>query len=468
LNEINRHKQQQKTNLEKSFSSTSSISVPAPSGLKYYNYQLAAIEYILNTKNTLLADEMGLGKTIEIIGYINYAHPNNALIIVPKSLILNWKYELERWIVHNYKIIIINSKNTNDIINNNNTIFITNYEKAEKIQQILNLHRNIIFDLLVLDESHFAKNYKAKRTRAILGYKLDGIWVSGLKEYAKKIILATGTPLINNLGELYTQLRILGSELSKQHPKKFIEKYIKDLPTLQKLLRQECMIRREKKDVLELPEKIRQLILLPKNILSTNTLLENEKVLAKIKESNAETYDELLKQLYSNPPLFEQISRLRHLIALDKLPLLFDFIDNILDNDNKIVIFAHHKDIIDSIHQRYENIAVYVDSDVSVEERNKRVMLFNNDNNIKIFIGSLRVASFGLNLTSASIVIFAELDWTAAIMHQAEDRCHRIGQENKLTIYIPIVENSIDEFIASKIYQKEYMSMHLLNRKVIL
>ncbi len=280
----------------------------------------------------------------------------------------------------------------------------------------------------------------------------------------------TGTPLVNNLGELYTQLKIIDSKLTYISPLKFIEKYSKNIPELQKLLREEYMIRREKKDVLELPEKVRQLILYPKSTMSDITLQENKEVLHVLKQvvSDSLTYDDLLKTLHSSPPLFERISKLRHLIAVDKLPLLFDFIDNILDNDQKIVIFAHHHDIIENIYQHYKDISVYIDSEVEAKERDRRVLLFNNDKNTKLFIGSLRTTSFGLNLTSANVVIFAELDWTAAVMHQAEDRCHRIGQTSKLTVYIPIVEGSIEEFIASKIYEKEYMSINLLNKEAIL
>jgi len=476
LRVINDFENRAKENFEKSSATTSSISVPAPNDLKYYNYQLAGVEYIATHRNVLLADEMGLGKTIEIAGYINYKHPNSILIIVPKSLLINWEYELKKWLVYNYRIIILNSKNIDEIKNISNTIFITNYEKAEKLQTFIFNHKlNIIFDMLVLDESQYIKNYKAKRTRAITGYYLniDGInktWIPGLSSFAKKKILVTGTPLINNLGELYTQLKVIDSELANQSPIKFIGKYTNNLTELQKLLRQEYMIRREKKDVLELPEKIRQLMIFPENTMSDTTSQENKEMLLVLKNISSEslTYDDILKSLYSSPPLFERISKLRHLIALDKLPLLFDFIDNIIDSGQKIVVFAHHHDIIESIYQYYKNISVYIDSDIDTEERDKRVMLFNNDENIKMFIGSLRTTSFGINLTSANIVVFAELDWTAAIMHQAEDRCHRIGQTSKLTVYIPIVERSIEEFIASKIYQKEYMSINLLNKEAIL
>ena len=175
--EIERRKEKMQETLQKSLSSTSNIEVPSPSGLKYLPFQKAGIDFINQQKNVLVADEMGLGKTIQAIGYINLSDVKSVLVICPASLKINWKQELEKWLVRPFKVDILNGDGIADIT-------ITNYESVKKYFSELT-SRN--WDLLVLDESHYIKNYKAQRTKYITGFyqdKNNKVWIKGLKDYA--------------------------------------------------------------------------------------------------------------------------------------------------------------------------------------------------------------------------------------------------------------------------------------------
>ena len=168
-----------------------------------------------------------------------------------------------------------------------NTFLIINYEGVKKYLDVL---KTKIWDLLVLDESHYIKNSKAMRTKVILGYKDKdtGVFVEGLKDFAKQKVLLTGTPVLNRPSELYTQLKALDHPIAKSY-KWFMDNFVvfdqwgspiagKNLESLQRMLRETCMLRREKKEVLkELPNKIRQLITLPADILSMDEIKEDEK-----------------------------------------------------------------------------------------------------------------------------------------------------------------------------------------------
>lgn len=439
--------------LQKSMSAVSDIDVPAPSGLSYMPFQKAGIEFIQEQKNVLIADEMGLGKTIQSIGYINLnSNIKKVLIICPSSLKINWKNELEKWLIRDFDIKILNGNSLGDIT-------ITNYESTKKYFDILKTRH---WDLLILDESHYIKNYKAKRTQQITGYFDENKkWIRGLKDFATQKILLTGTPILNRPMELFTQLKVLGNELGKNFFQ-FRDSYIemgeygaigaKNLEDLQKKLRKSCMIRREKKDVLlELPNKIRQIITLPSSILSKEDIEENKKIIQYI----AENWDEATENLKTGKGYqFDEISIIRHKTSLAKVPYVIEHIENVLENEDKIVIFAHHHDVIDQIYEKFKDISVVATGNESLKERDEAINRFQNDPEIKIFIGSIQAMGVGITLTASSTVIFAEIEWRPGDLTQAEDRLHRIGQKTTVQSQYIVVDDSIDNYMIKKILEK--------------
>jgi len=469
--EINRWYERRKENMELNLDLKieSDFNIPLPENLNLYPFQKIAVKFITKNKNVLIADEMGLGKTVEVLAYINTdENIKNVLIVCPASLKLNWEREAKRWLVRHFDISIFDGDNSKiaDFV-------IVNYEMLVKY---LPLFKTKVWDLLILDESQYIKNFKAKRTKAIIGFKDNGKMVKGLKDYAKQKILLTGTPILNYPHELYTQLKVLNHPLAQSY-KKFREEYIvydpqfntpiggKNIEELQRELRSSCMLRREKKDVLkELPAKIRQVLLLPETILSKEELEENKRGIELIK-----TYwDENLNQLHSSSIIpFEEISSIRHKTVLKKLPYVFEIIENALESEDKIVVFAHHHDVINNIYEKFKDIAVKATGEENTAERDRAVYEFQNNPNIRIFIGSIQAMGLGITLTASSLAIFVEIEWRPADLVQAEDRLHRIGQENVVHIQYVLVNDSIEAFMMEKISVKMEISKRLLDSNYI-
>jgi SNF2 family DNA or RNA helicase len=154
---------------------------------------------------------------------------------------------------------------------------------------------------------------------------------------------------------------------------------------------------------------------------------------------------------------FEDMSRVRHETAVAKVPYVIDFIKGQLeDNDNKIVVFAHHRDVVQALMNGLAEFGtVQLVGGMSSELKDVSVRAFQNNPHCRIFVGNIQAAGVGITLTAASHVIFAELDWVPANITQAEDRCHRIGQHDSVLVQHLVLEGSLDARMAQKLVQKQ-------------
>lgn len=454
-NELKKEIKLKEKEIKKSQAIHSDINIPHKEGTEYYQFQKAGIEYIINHKNILLSDEMGLGKTIEVIGYINYKKPENILIICPAIVKMVWLNELKKWLVDNYDIELLssNNKKTGDIT-------IINYDILNKYYNLINKK----YSLIIVDEAHYIKNPRA--IRSILTIELCKL--------ADKKILITGTPIMNKPCELYNLLKAL--DFINYSFYKFKNEFLnKDYDEIQNELRSEVMIRRLKKDVLsQLPDKIKEIITLPENVISENKIKKEKYLIdnyidlrkkinelkAKINSplyiSNIDEMNKKIKELtYEYNYNYGEMEKERHLTAMAKIPYLTEFIKNILNEENKVVVFLHHKDVMEKLKNNFKNCSVILNGDTPNNEREDIINKFNNDKKIKIFIGSIKTSGIGISLSNAHVAIFGELDWTPSNMDQAEDRLHRIGQDEKVVIYYTIVDNSIEAYIAKNLIEKQ-------------
>jgi SWI/SNF-related matrix-associated actin-dependent regulator 1 of chromatin subfamily A len=220
-----------------------------------------------------------------------------------------------------------------------------------------------------------------------------------------------------------------------------------NLPELQEKLRATVMVRRMKADVLnELPPKIRQIITL--NGGGAAVVRFNE-AYAKAK---AEKYVDAVNEMefISGVPIGE-MAIARHEIAMEKVPQVIDYINEF---DHPVVIFAHHKDVIQALQEGITRECVTVVGGQPMEERQKAVDRFQSGE-VDVFIGNIKAAGVGLTLTRASHVCMVELDWTPANVLQAEDRCHRMGQTDTVFVQHFTFQNSIEEHICKLIMEKQ-------------
>lgn len=406
-------------------------------------FQAIGCLYMLINKRVLLGDEMGLGKTLQAISSIEIANKKPCLIVCPNSLKLNWQKEIQDNF-KNQKIEVLNNKSSKD-----SDYYIVNYESLHKY---LDFVEEIKPKSAILDESHYVKNQKTKRTTSCL---------KAVRNIEYRFAL-TGTAILKSPVDIVSQLKVINCLDFFGCENTFIDKFCgnsntqwgrdvrkgaSNLNILNKELRESCFIRREKDQVTkDLPDKSRSYIYL---------------------DTASKKYKGLMKEfnLLPKKEKLEKIETLRKLAVQEKLDSSKEWINNFLQTEKKLVVFAYHRDIQKELIEAYPEAAA-ITSKMSPVERDNNVRRFMNDDNCKVIICSIKAASVGLTLTSASDVLFIEMDWCAATNTQAEDRCHRIGQKNNVNIWYLIAKGTIEEHILNIINRKRNLYEKLYNSEL--
>jgi SNF2 family DNA or RNA helicase len=468
---------QQEEAISASKATDAEVQIPCPKHLAYLPYQKAGIAFGMSRESTLIADEMGLGKTIQALGMVN-SDPSikTVLIICPASLKLNWLKESKKWLTRKFSIGVVQGSEwqSTDIV-------IVNYDVVAKHHK--NIHAKV-WDLIVLDEAHYCKNSKAQRTIALFGkWDKNPVNIKPAIQGKRKVVL-TGTPILNRPIEAQPILSFLNPKEKEFNFWYFAKKYCNavqgqygwdlsgssNLEELQRKLRTTIMVRRLKRDVLkELPPKRRQVIELPANGYSK--LIEEEQEshrkwektledlrgimeIAKLlddKDAYAEAVAELRR---AQSVAFEDMARVRHAIALQKVPFV---VEHVCNTDEPVVLFAHHRDVVDALAlglREGGKTVVKVVGGMTAEGKQEAVDLF-QAGKANVFIGNIQAAGVGITLTRSSHVCFAELDWVPANMSQCEDRTHRIGQTESVLVQHLVLEGSLDQRMANALVEKQ-------------
>lgn len=466
--------------------SDSDAEIPCPEGLSYLPYQRAGIAFAMARPNVLFGDQMGLGKTIQAIGVINADQTiKRVLVICPASLRLNWQRELAKWLTREMSIVIANGPSCPT---DGFDVVICNYDIADKHKSAL---QGIEWDLLICDEAHYMKSPDAKRTRAILGSEGTRKREAEPSIRARRKLFLTGTPIPNRPIEGWPIFSALGAfsnffGFAKRYCNAQQNGYGWDfsgssnLPELQDKLRATIMVRRLKEDVLtELPAKRRAIIELPANGAASAIAAETAEYerqeealdalrvaveLAKASDDPA-VYDDAVAALRRAASVaFAEMSKVRHATAVAKVPYVVDHLRNLIENGEKVVVFAWHKDVIAAILAEFPG-AVSITGDTPMQARQDAVDRFQTDPTCLLFAGNIQAAGVGITLTASAHVVFAELDWVPGNVSQAEDRTHRIGQRNSVLIEHLVLEGSIDARMAKTLVAKQRVIDEALDRE---
>jgi len=466
-----------KATIEASKATVVDIDIPAPEGLEYMPFQKAGIAFGIPLTNVLIGDEMGLGKTIQALGLINVDETvKRVLVICPASLRLNWQREAEKWLVRPMTIGIADSKNGWP---HWAEMVIINYDILEKYHDVLRAQQ---WDMMICDEVHLLKNPKTLRTVNVFGR-----WARKVEDQvepipAKRRVFLTGTPIVNRPIEMWPMLK--SAEVFTNW-KFYVERYCdgcqtrygwdvkgaSNLPELQEKLRSTFMVRRLKKDVMaDLPPKRRQVIELPANGCS-QVITEERQAWERQKEvvqqlqvavelakasDDPQDYKEAVQALKSGiTAAFNDMAKAQYNVAIAKVPYVIEHLREAIDSSGKIVVFAHHHDVTDAIMEAFEGQAVRLDGRDKMADRQESVDRFQGDPSCKLFVGSIGAAGVGITLTASSHVVFAELDWVPGNLSQAEDRCHRIGQEESVLVQHIVLEESLDATISHRVVEKQ-------------
>ncbi len=453
--------------VEESRAVDADIAIPCPDGRDFYGYQKAGIAYALQRRGTLIADEMGVGKTAQAIGVIN-ATPaiRTVLVVCPASLKLNWRNEFRMWGTREMAMCVMPHTGRHiEGVSGKNAVSVTiiNYDILKKLPEDAN------YDLLILDEAHYAKNPKAQRTKAI----------QAIARRCRKVLALTGTPILNKPIELWPLLQMvdpLGWDAAGMVKGKvvgpgegagffrFAKRYCNahqeqvtrnkvvwifdgssNLDELNEKLRATCMVRRLKSEVLAfLPPKMRR-------IIPIGNGCDDEDDYGDM----GDDYETMSERVKSIP--FEKMSRVRHEQALKKVEPAIAHVRDAVEASGKVIVFAHHLDVIAQMGEALADLGVVtLVGDTTTESRQAAVERFQSDPSVRVFLGGLKAAGVGLTLTASSHVVFVERDWTPATCTQAEDRAHRIGQTaERLLIDVLVLEGSLDAKMAQFIKEKQ-------------
>lgn len=466
--------------IEIHFNNTQQIESSIPSNYKFkcrpFLHQVVGIEYGLNHTNWILGDDMGLGKTNTVINLACIrklrGEVRHCLVVCGvNTLKYNWEQEIKTF--SNESCQILGTRYTKkgkpyigstkdkitDIEQCKEFFLITNAETFVSDEFVNALLKREDIDMFVVDECHKMNNASCKRGKNF----------QKTANLSKFKIAMTGTPILNSPLDAYAILKWLGIEKSNFSTfKSFYCTYggfggheltgYRNLAVLRQSL-QECMLRRLKEEVLELPEKIYQ----------TEYLDMSPK--------QAEIYEEARKWVLDNidlissyPNPLSQLLRLRQATAYTgilsstvkescKYDRLDDLLKEITDSGKKAIVYSNWTSVLDPLVERYKQYEpAVINGNVASDKRFKEKDRFQTDPNCKICIGTIGSMGTGLTFTAANYVIFLDIPWTDGDRRQATDRVHRIGATGTVNIISLCCRGTIDEKVEQIVNSKANMA----------
>lgn len=408
-------------------------------------FQRAGVSYLLSQRRAFLADEQGLGKTVEALASLEADGAYPAIVVCPASLKLNWVREIERWLPGR-SVQMLSGTSGGDL--KRAEITVVNYDiLAPRVQALGELAPRA----LVLDEAHYCKNASAKRTQAVHQLSV-AVAADGL------VLALTGTPVMNRPTELVSQLRILGRlgdfGSGAQFGKRFRggDAHLR----LHWHLRSRCFVRRLKSEVLpQLPPKTRAVVPVELDNEAEYRLAERD-VIAWLRTQPLDLRELDAKVAAAlRAERLVRLNALKLLAAKGKLHAALAWVHDFLSSGERLVLFAHHREIQRAVVERFPG-ALHIlgeDGQVARDTALRAFQEADGEGN-QLIVCSIETAGHGITLTRASNVAFLELDWTPAKHDQAEDRCHRIGQQDSVNATYLLAAGTIDETIATLLERK--------------
>ena len=455
---------------------------------KPFEHQLDGLQYGLQNTRWLLGDEQGLGKTKQVIDIavakkLKEGYKHCLIICGVNGLKWNWMNEVKTHSNESARIlgqrkrankitVAGNSAKLSDLqhINEIDDYFIiTNVESlrnAEITSEIVKLCKSKTINMIAADEVHKMKNPTSQQGKAFL------------KLQAETMIAMTGTPLMNTPMDLFIILKWLGFEKHSFYA--FKSHYCvlggfggyqivgyRNLDELQEQL-DALMLRRLKSEVLDLPEKT-----------YVDEYVEMTPKQAQIyKEVTADIKMNIDNIKMVNNPLAELI-RMRQATGYTgilsstiqesaKLDRMEELVDDAIQNDKKVVIFSNWTQMTLPIYNRLAGKynGTYITGEVDSDQRQMNVRRFQEDADCKFIVGTIGAMGTGLTLTAGTVEIFMDEPWNRANKEQAEDRCHRVGTTENVTIYTLMCKDTIDERIHDLILQKGEMADAIVDGKI--
>ncbi|MNR87147.1 RNA polymerase-associated protein RapA [compost metagenome] len=422
-----------------------------------FTHQREGIEFLLRPRpyrGALLADDMGLGKTRQALIAAHEAHPRGRMLVVcPASLKLNWEREIHA---------VLGAQEVSVLGRDEGLArwTIVNYDRLRSHQTELDSED---WACLILDEAHYLKNRHSQRSLLVLGGEhrprkrgtLPPGRIRGLVERAERVILLTGTPITNRPLDLFALLRAIGHPLGDdllRYAVRYCAAFQTEwgwdmggashLDELHDRLR-DVLLRRSKDEVLDLPPKLRTYMPVEVDLVAYRKVwLDYVQLLAK------------RKRRVPRALLLAEVAKLRHAAALAKVPAAIAHVEAVLEAGEKVIVFTCHTGVVEALMRRFGPSAVRLTGEDGPAQRQAAVDAFQNDPEVRLFVGNLVAAGVGVSLTAATQVLFVDYSFVPAEHLQAEDRPYRIGQSNAVTVTYLSALGTLDEEIERLLAQK--------------
>ncbi|XP_067014077.2 SWI/SNF-related matrix-associated actin-dependent regulator of chromatin subfamily A-like protein 1 [Anabrus simplex] len=396
----------------------------------------------------LIADDMGLGKTIEALGIAHYYVDDWPMLIVcPSSVRFLWSEAIQTWLpsVPLHSVMVLTC--SKDPIEEDTRVLITSYDLLSRASSAIS---KLSFGVIVLDESHFIKSKDSARTKA----------ATAICQKARRVLLLSGTPALSRPIELFTQLRIIDPKAfrgsgsmqeyglrycaAKQNAWGWDYSGSSNMEELQLLLECRFMIRRLKSDVItQLPAKMRQVVVLNPSSVTSGT--------KQMKHFEKELQNKKASEMRGALLAYYRIT------GQAKLAAIQDYVSDLLEGDRKFLCFAHHQLVMDGICEvvNKKNLGyIRIDGSTSSSGRKQLCDRFQFDDSCMVAVLSITAANTGITLTAAQLVVFAELFWNPGVLTQAEDRAHRIGQQDSVLVQYLVAQGTADDHLWPLIQHK--------------
>ncbi|XP_073503559.1 SWI/SNF-related matrix-associated actin-dependent regulator of chromatin subfamily A-like protein 1 [Phyllobates terribilis] len=411
-------------------------------------FQREGVNFAISREGRLLlADDMGLGKTIQAICIAAYYRKEWPLLVVaPSSVRFTWAEAFHRWLPS------VRSDSINVIVTGRDSqsaslINIVSFDLLGKMDRTITSN----FRVIIIDESHFLKNGKTARCKSAMP----------LLKSAKRVILLSGTPAMSRPAELYTQIAAVRPSFfprfhdfgvrycdAKQMPWGWDYSGSSNMTELKLLLEESIMIRRLKCDVLsQLPAKQRKMV-----------VVAPEGINAKTKAALVAAAKEMAQGFKSKVQEKEALLLFYNRTAEAKIRCVIEYILDLLESGReKFLVFAHHKLVLDNVCEELgkKNVGfIRIDGATSSADRQSLCQRFQFSEKSCVAVLSITAANMGLTLSSADLVVFAELFWNPGILIQAEDRVHRIGQTSSVNIHYLVAKGTADDYLWPMIQEK--------------
>ncbi len=421
---------------------------PVP-GLKPHTvldaHQVRGAAYILaRDYECVVGDEMGLGKTLTSIAAAQYLD-GPTLVVCPSNARQVWRQEIEKWSTAEHRILSPGESAVDaerELKNNPKDYVIVSYDGMARFQDVI---KNLDWGLAILDEAHYLRNRRTRRVELARELILP----------IERRVLLTGTPLMNNPGELRSLLYFVHPEEwedARWFRRRFERPWERGTAEVRESVVERLheyldnvMIRRVKADIFHhLPDKDTHVHMVDLSSAWAREYAEEEAQYAQ--EQRAET--DALGSL-------QQLNRLRQLAVNGKLDEVLPYIRKLLDREEKVVIFGFFLSGLKTLKETFieYNPAILTGSS-NDRQRKQAVDQFQHDDGCRLFIGQVNAAGQAITLTAARHVIFLDLVWNPSVMRQAMDRVHRRGQDKDVHVHFFITEDTVEEDIRDVLEEK--------------